>query len=242
MNLIQSETANQNSSSVLNLDPRIKIISMTAFILVIGLTPSSAYLKFVFYFCAITAFFVLSKIDFTKILSRLLILIPLLVFLGLSVFLFGTHTPLKKLNILWNLSVKSILIFLCISFLVLSTRFIRLIKGFELLKIPSIVISILIFAHRYTVLFAREVEKMWRAKQSRTYEKQKITHKIKTLTHLVRHVFFRALKRSENIYAAMLSRGFDRKIETLTLLKMNKKDWFIFSLFVLYLISVLVIL
>ncbi|MFW6161086.1 MAG: hypothetical protein ACOC57_08100, partial [Acidobacteriota bacterium] len=117
MNLIHSETDNPDSSTQLNLDPRIKIISMTAFILVIGLTPTTAYFKFLLYFCAITALFVWSGIHIKKLVSRLFFLIPLLAFLGMSVFVFGRHPLSDNINILWNLSVKSILIFLCIAFL-----------------------------------------------------------------------------------------------------------------------------
>jgi cobalt/nickel transport system permease protein len=242
MNLIHSETDNPDSSTQLNLDPRIKIISMTAFILVIGLTPTTAYFKFLLYFCAITALFVWSKIHIKKLISRLFFLIPLLAFLGISVFVFGNQSTSEKINILWNLSVKSILIFLCIAFLILSTRFFHLIKGFELLKTPAVVISVLTFAYRYIFLFSDEAQRMKRAKKSRTFKKQKLIKEIKILVSMVSHLFLRAFERTENIYAAMLSRGFDRKIETLTLFKTNKNDWFFFSVFLIYLIAVGVVL
>ncbi|MFW6140072.1 MAG: cobalt ECF transporter T component CbiQ [Acidobacteriota bacterium] len=242
MNLIQSEKVDPKSSLLLDLDPRIKIISIAAFILAIGLTPSSDYIKFLIYFCAITALFVLSRIPIKKLASRLFILLPLLAFLGISVFAFGSHSSSENINILWNLSVKSILIFLCIGFLVLSTRFFHLIKGFELLKTPSVVISVLTFAYRYIFLFSDEAEKMRRAKKSRTYKKQNLTEGIKTLVPMVSHLFLRAFERTENIYAAMLSRGFDRKIETLSLFKTNKNDWIFLSFFLLFLLSVGVVL
>ncbi len=238
MNLIQSDKKDPDASSYLNLDPRIKIISMMVFIVIISLTPSPSYLKFMLYFCALIVLFVLSGIVLKKLFSRLIFLIPLLGFLGVSVFVFGSQSPAEKINILWNLTVKSTLIFLCIGFLVLSTQFFHLIKGFELLKTPAVVISIMTFAHRYISLFSDEAERMRRAKKSRTYKKQKPVDKIKTLVSLVSQLFLRAFKRTENIYAAMLSRGFDRKIETLSLFKTRKKDWIFLSLFTLYVVSV----
>lgn len=238
MNLFRSEGFEKNTSFHLSLDPRIKIISMIIFIGVIMLTPSEAYFKFLAYFCALTALFILSSIPVKKIFSRFIILIPLLAFLSISVLVFGNNTSSENINILWNLSVKSLLIFLCLGFLVLSTRFFHLIKGFELLKTPSLVTSLLTFAYRYISLFSDEAERMIRAKKSRTFKKQKLIKEIKILVPMVSHLFLRTFERTENIYAAMLSRGFDRKIETLTLFNTNKNDWIFFSIFLLFLISV----
>jgi len=242
VNLIRSETENHDSSCLMNLDPRIKIITTTLFILVIGLTPPSAYVKFFLYFGALISLFILFQIHIKKLISRLFILIPLLTFLGISVFVFGKNTSSESIHILWNLSVKSILIFLCIGFLFLTTPFFHLIKSLELLKTPSVVISILTFAHRYIFLFSDEAERMKRSKKSRTFKKQKLNSEIKTLAHIVSHLFLRTFERTENIYAAMLSRGFDRKIKTLTFFKTNKKDWIFCFVFLFYLLSVGVIL
>jgi len=211
---------------------------MTLFILVIVLTSSTDYLKFLLYFCGIFLLLAGARISLKKLASRLLFLIPLLAFLGISVLVFGDQSASENINILWNLSAKSILIFLCMVFLVLSTRFFHLIKGFELLKIPAVVISIMTFAYRYIFLFSDEAQRMKRAKNSRTFKKQKPVPKIKTLYHLVSQLFSRAFERTENIYAAMLSRGFDRKIETMTVFKTTQKDWAFLSVFLLYLISV----
>jgi cobalt/nickel transport system permease protein len=105
-----------------------------------------------------------------------------------------------------------------------------------------VVISVLTFAYRYIFLFSDEAERMRRAKKSRTFKRQKPTDGIKTLVPMVSHLFLRAFERAEKIYAAMLSRGFDRKIETLTPFKISKKDWIFFSVFLFYLISVGVVL
>jgi len=242
MNPIQYETSNHSSLSIRDLDPRIKIISMTAFILIIGFTPPSAYLKFLLYFLTLTAFFIASGINIKKFFSRFLMLFPLLIFLGITVFVFGSQTSLEKLNILWNLSVKSILIFLCIGFLVLWAGILHLIKGFELLKMPPIIISVLLFAYRYISLFSGEAERMRLAKKSRTFKYQSLKNKIRTLVPMVSQLFSRAFERTEKVYAAMLSRGFDRKIQTLTLFKTNKKDWIFCSVFLCYLIAVGVVL
>jgi cobalt/nickel transport system permease protein len=242
MNPIRSKMTDHDSSSIRDLDPRIKIISMTAFVLVIGFTPHSAYLKFLVYFLTLTTFFIAFGIHIKKLIPRLLILLPLLIFLGITVFVFGSQPSLEKLNILWNLSVKSILIFLCIGFLVLWAGILHLIKGLELLKTPPIITSVLIFAYRYISLFSGEEERMRLARKSRTFQKQNLKNKIRTLVPMMSQLFSRAFERTEKIYAAMLSRGFDRKIQTLTLFKTNKKDWIFCSVFLCYLIAVGVVL
>ena len=242
MNSVKSETAGHDFLSIRDLDPRIKIISMTVFILVIGFTSHSAYLKFLLYFLTLTAFFIGSGINMKKLIPRFLMLFPLLIFLGITVFIFGNQPSLEKLDILWNLSIKSILILLCIGFLVLWTGIFHLIKGLELLKTPPIMISVLIFAYRYVSLFSGEAERMRLAKKSRTFKKQSLKNKIRTLVPMTSQLFSRAFERTEKIYAAMLSRGFDRKIQTLTLFKTNKKDWIFCSVFLCYLIALGVVL
>ena len=242
MNHIHHEKAKHDLFSLGDLDPRVKIISMTAFILVIGLTPPSAYLKFLAYFLILTAFFTAAGINIRKLIPRLFFFFSLLVFLGITVFVFGNQTSIEKLDILWNLSVKSILIFLCIGFLMLSTELFLLIKGLELLKTPPIMISVLLFAYRYVSLFSGEAERMSLAKKLRTFNKQSFKNKIQTLVPLTSQLFSRAFKRTERIYAAMLSRGFDREIQTLTFFKISKKDWIFCSVFLCCLIALGIVL
>lgn len=215
------------------LDPRVKIVTFTTFILVIGLTPPGDSYKFLAYLLLLGAFLALSSIPFKRLVSRLALIVPLLAFIGLSVWLFEKDPQWTRGEILWNLGVKTAFVFVCVLLLVLSTGFYRLVKGLELLKVPSLVISLLTFAYRYSFLLGQEAESMRRAKQSRTFGKRKKTKEIQTLMHMVPHLFFRTFERSERIYAAMLSRGFDRKVKTLPLFHMRLEDWIFGVLFLL---------
>ncbi|MBS3818864.1 cobalt ECF transporter T component CbiQ [bacterium] len=215
------------------LDPRVKIITFTVFILFIGLTPPGDFYKFLAYLFLLGVFFTLSSVPFKRWVSRLALIFPLLAFIGLSVILFKQDPQWTRGEILWNLGVKTVLIFMSVLLLVLSTGFYRLVKGLELLKVPSLVISVVTFAYRYSFLLSQEAESMRKAKLSRSFGRRKKTQEVKTLMHMVPHLFFRTFERSERIYAAMLSRGFDRKVKTLILFRMKTEDWIFGFLFFL---------
>lgn len=236
MNIIQNHPEQSTGFNFLErFDPRVKIISFSLFILAVAFTPPQDMAKFLGYFLLIIMFLFISSVSFKLLIIRLLFILPLLGFISLSVFLFGGHSSSQNFSIVWNFGVKCVLIFLCVILLALCTGFYRLIKGLELLKIPSIFISVIALAYRYSFLFAQEAERMRRAKDSRTFGQGKRMDKLRLILHILPHLFFRSLERSERVYAAMLSRGFDRKVRTLGQLKMRKKDWLFAFSFIIYL-------
>ena len=96
------------------LDPRIKLLSMSFFMVAIVFTPYQRPFKFMMYFLLLLLLAVVDRIPLKAILRKLLFLGPLLLLLGLSVILFGQNVASENLNIIWNIIVKSGLIFLCL--------------------------------------------------------------------------------------------------------------------------------
>ena len=228
------------NSSFHRFDPRIKILFFTGFITAIFFTPSRHQYKFLAYFLMLSAVFVLSRISVKDFYRKLIFLFPLLLFFAVVIFLFGDETFSEKLSILWNLSVKSVLSVLSLFILISITDFYDLVKGLELLKMPRLATSVLNFARRYSLLLIQEAERVKRAKDSRSFGK-KFTKEIKAISYIVPHLFFRTLERSERIYAAMLSRGFEGEVHVLGSYKLNKMEIvlsFLFILFILFLVFV----
>lgn len=219
------------------LDPRVKLISFFVLILAFVFTPSHQYLKFMVYFFMLLFMIVLNRVTVKDLGKRLFFIFPLLVFLASSLLLFGKNKFYQDLDILWNILIKSVLCFLSLAVLSLTTEFYYLVKGLELLKLPRIIPSILSFAYRYSFLFGREAERLNRAKESRNFGKRKKLDEIKIISRLLPHLFLRTFARSERIYAAMLSRGYEGKIKTLNFFKPGRKDF----LFVSFFLSLLVI-
>jgi len=224
------------------LDPRVKLISFFVIILAVVFTPSHHYLKFMVYFFLLLFIIILDRIPIKDLGKRLFFIFPLLIFLASSLLLFGKNKHSGDLDILWNILIKSLLSYLSLAVLSLTTEFYHLVKGLELLKLPRIIPSILSFAYRYNFLFVREAERLNRAKESRSFGKRKKLGEIKILSQLVPHLFFRTYARSERIYAAMLSRGYEGKIKTLSFFKPGKKDFLFIFLFSFLLVITLILL
>ena len=224
------------------LDPRAKIISFSFLILAVISTPSQCFYKFLVYFLMLFLMIFLSRMPLEVMLRRFVAIIPLAVFITLSLIIFEKRPFSENLLILWSLFIKSALCVLCLGVLVSTTDFYLLVKGLSLLKFPRIAASLLSFAHRYVFLFAEQTERMIRAKKSRTFTHRERWRDLKMMINLVPRLFFNTLERSERIYAAMLSRGFKGDIEVWQSFRMKASDFAFVILIVLPLISVVIFL
>jgi len=202
------------------------------------LTAQEQIYKFIGYFIILCFFLSVSKVTLKDLGRRLILLGSFLVFLAFFLFLFGKESPNEKINILWNLSVKSVLCFFSIILLNVTTRFYDFIKGLEALNIPPVLTGLLSFAYRYGILFRREVMGTLIAKKARTLGRRRTWDEVKTSGYLVSHSVLRSFVRSETIYAAMLSRGFDGKVRTLRQSDLKKEDYIIMGICPLILIGV----
>jgi cobalt/nickel transport system permease protein len=220
------------------LDPRIKMVSGVLFVVVILFTPVTRYWKFLVYLALLLGLIGLSRVSVRMWLKRLALLLPLLLFLGASVLLFEPQPLAQKWPVIWNLYIKTILVFLCLALLSATTDFFDLIKGLERLRVPAAVISILTFAYRYVFLFRQEAERLRRARVSRHFGRRGKVREMGTLVHLVPSFLSRVLLRSEKIYAAMLSRGFNGAVVSLNSLCLEKRDYLSGLLFGLLIIVV----
>jgi cobalt/nickel transport system permease protein len=86
--------------------------------------------------------------------------------------------------------------------------------------------------YRYLFVLADEVLRMLRAKSARS---PRLAHKPKpsilwegrVAGSMVGSLFIRSIERSERVYSAMLSRGFDGRVLISRKLKMTQTDWII---------------
>ncbi|MFP4083120.1 MAG: cobalt ECF transporter T component CbiQ [Candidatus Aminicenantes bacterium] len=231
-------TGDQNPKKrfVHQLDPRVKLISFFTLGLAAVFTPSRCFLKFMGYFLMLLILVVVDRIPVKEVGKRMALILPLLFFLASSVLLFGGEKFSQDLMIIWNLFIKSFLIFLSLAVLSLTTEFHHLVKALELLRIPRLIPALLFFAHRYSFLFSQEGQRMLRARESRRFGRKKKMAEIKLFSRLLSPLFFRTFSRSERVYAAMLSRGYEGKIQTMSFLSLGTRD----ILFIFFFFSILV--
>jgi cobalt/nickel transport system permease protein len=232
---------NLSTKFLRQLDPRVKIFLFAAFSLAVAVTPVSRERRFAAYFLFLMTIVALSRESLARSIKQTAFLFPFLLGLGLTIFVFGREIPAQKLKLFSTLGIKTFLILLALQLFLLTTEFYRLLKALESLRVPSLAVAIVSFAHRYLFLFREEVDRLMKAKESRTFGRKKLRREITIVSHLVPAIATRSLERSERIYAAMLSRGYDGKaIRTLDVLKLRKED-VIFGCLAIFFLAVITI-
>jgi cobalt/nickel transport system permease protein len=208
-------------------DPRVKIISFVSFILFIVLSNPRLYISFALYGCLITILILLSKIPLGHILKRSFSIIPFVLVVAvfipflkegepvLEIPVSGRHLVVtyEGLILLWNILIKAYLSALCIILMMSSMRFVQLLKALEEMKLPKIIVMIFSFMYRYIFVLQDELEKMKRAKESRSIGNKK-WFQIRVFSNMLGVLFIKSYEKGESVYLAMCSRGFDGTIRT----------------------------
>jgi cobalt/nickel transport system permease protein len=94
-----------------------------------------------------------------------------------------------------------------LSVLLLTTRFADLLAAFRRLRVPSIVVSLLGITYRYLLLFFAELERMVRARRSRTIAEPNLRRNWRDSGHFVGSFLVRSLERGERVQRAARARG-----------------------------------
>jgi cobalt/nickel transport system permease protein len=87
-----------------------------------------------------------------------------------------------------------------------TTPFAELLAVLRRARVPALLITTLALMYRYLFVLVDELERMKRARASRTFTKRR-GHAWKTPATVVGQLFIRSTERAERIYAAMCARG-----------------------------------
>lgn len=200
------------------LDARAKLLVTVVFLVVMLSVPLQRLsdLLLLFAFPIITA--AMGGLDYGLIFRRSLLVLPLVAFIG--VFnLFYDREPVFRIGTLvvtagWVsfcaiilrglLSVEALLV------LVYSTGYYRLCRSMQLLGIPSVLTTQLLFVYRYLRVLIEEAMAMQRARDARSFGRK--SYPLKVWGTLVGQLLIRTFSRAELISRAMLARGFTGRI------------------------------
>lgn len=224
-------------SLIHRLDPRIKIITLFAFIFFVISTKPNLFITFALYGSLITILIILSKIPLTFILKRSLVIIPFVLMIAIFIpffkkgevaggYSFGTFrltVSYDGIMVFWNVLIKAYLSILSMLLLITSTTFQDLLKAFENLRLPSIFIMIFSFMYRYIFVLQDELIKMRQAKEARTISGSR-WFQIRSLANMLGVLFVRAYERAESVYIAMCARGFEGSIRTINSFHLRRND------------------
>jgi len=215
---------------IFSLDPRVRIICLAVSLaFVLSIFFPQALWKFGLFLLGLLAVFYLispkTARSFRNFLRLSLILISLLLFLAAVTLVFSAETFRNRLQNFLDLAIKTFLILISIFIFILDSDFADLLKGFYLFRLPSSFLAMLTFAYRYFILLREELLSIFRARISRTVKRRPLLEEMKITGLILNQYLLRLFERSERIYAALLSRGFQGRLDFLVNFRLSQKDY-----------------
>jgi cobalt/nickel transport system permease protein len=235
-----------------SLDPRIKLATFLLFIIQILFTKSLVILLCLYALCLLLSS--LSNIGLGFFLKRTWVFIPLFSLFIAVPALFSFFTPGEALVTLSIVRLKLTItqqglsgaslfvlrVITSVSFAVLlsiTTRHLELLKVLRIFKIPQVFVMTLGMCYRYIFLFVEMIESIYLAIKSRVG----VTVYYKKGQHIVAwniaYLWVRSYQLNEDVYKAMLSRGYRGEPLILEEFNMKSRDWL--WLFFVLIISVM---
>ena len=218
------------------LDPRIKVITLVFFIILVGLAQSLLILIPVFIFTLLCI--MLSKVPRVLFLKRLFIFIPIFTAVIAIPALFITPgIPLLSLvgkTIITQQGARSagFLVMRVVDslslglLLVLTTPWTKLLAALRWLRLPSLIVAVLGMTYRYIFLLLHTTNTMFLARRSRIIGGFTGDENRRWLGRALVIAMMKSQYLSEEVYLAMLSRGYQGEVYSLSDFTMRRRDYF----------------
>lgn len=232
----------EGDSLIHRLDPRVKLVLTLALIVVIAALPRGAWLVYLACLLMICLVMGMSRLHPMLVLRRSLVAMPF-AFAALSLVFTVPGSALASFTFArWSLSVtvegtvafmsilaKSWLSVLSATILVATTPFSHLVASMRAFRVPEVLVSVVSFMYRYMYVIADEALRLHRARDARSAAPGSkaggsLRWRGKVLGGMIGSLFLRSYERSERIYAAMLSRGFDGSIRAMKMEPLRRND------------------
>jgi cobalt/nickel transport system permease protein len=216
-------------SPIHKVHARVKIILTLAFILALNLLPQNAWPGFILFFSLTISAGLLANVEPARLLKRSLVAIPF-VLSALPLVFWGPapHVHWHIFNMLsitvsptgvercMSIVIKAWLSVFAAVILTATTDSQSLITGFRQLRVPAILISIVELMWRYLFVMVDEVMRLIRARNSRNtvvnhghHAGGSVFWRAGVTGNMAGSLFLRSIERSERVYSAMLSRGYN---------------------------------
>lgn len=232
-----------------SIDPRIKTITFLLFLITVLLIRNILLLLILYLFCLLLTSF--SKIRLRFFLKRTWFFMPIFsLFIALPA-LFSTFSPGEKLFDFRLLGIKLIItqpgfsgailfvvrVITSVSFIILLglvTRHTTLLRVLRIFRIPQVFVITLSMCYRYIYFFVEIVENTYLAIKSRVGGKVYYRKGQNIVALRIATLWQRSYRLNEEIYNAMLSRGYQGEPAVLDEFKNNVKDrlWLFFSIII----------
>jgi cobalt/nickel transport system permease protein len=230
------------TSPVHALDGRVKFVLSVAFILTASLTPLGAWPVYALLLALILSVEILSSLGIGYVWRRASLALPF-VLAALPIIFTTEGLPLFSVDLgplrltaseaglgrFVNVALKSWLSVQAAIVLASSTPFPDLLKAMRAVRVPRMLVAMFGLMWRYLFILADEALRLMRARAARSGAPGpgsgrrparpggSLAWRARVTGGMAGNLFLRAFERSERIYVAMLSRGYDGEVRTLAL-------------------------
>jgi cobalt/nickel transport system permease protein len=104
-------------------------------------------------------------------------------------------------------------------------RWTELLHALTALRVPSVIVATLAMAHKQILTLLRTVEQIHLARESRTVSRGTTAENRSWVTERMAFVVRKSMKTADDVYDAMLARGFSGQVRSLVRLHIGPRDW-----------------
>jgi len=218
-----------------SLDPRVKILSVLAFLIAVSMSRSLVVIAAIYLLTLIFA--LTSSIPASFFIKRVWLALPFFTGIIIVPALFITpgptlfHLPLglvitttgltSGLFLLFRVSTSLSLTLL----LILTTPWNTTLSALTVLRVPDVFILVLGMTYRYIYLLLRIANDMFLSRKSRVVGRLDNAENRRVLAAISGALLGKSLDMSSEVYLAMQSRGFRGTMVTLKPFQMQPRDW-----------------
>jgi cobalt/nickel transport system permease protein len=225
-----------HDSLIHRLDPRIKLVLTLAFILTNALIPPGAWPVYILLFALILSIEMLSELGVGYVLKRAALAFPfvlaalplILTIPGKALFslpvgpwvITATYPGLERFI---SIALKSWISMQAAIVLAASTSFPDLLVAMRAVRVPRLLVSIFGLMWRYLFVLVDEALRLIRARAARSGQSDhpnaktggSLPWRARVTGGMAGNLFLRGFERSDRIYMAMVSRGYDGEARSL---------------------------
>jgi len=189
------------ASAVHRLPAGPKLLAALLCVVLVVLLPRSAWWAHAAVAAGLVAVAVASRADLRGMLLRLLLLEPF----ALGIALLALLRP-GGVELFLSMITKSTLCLATMVLLTATTRFSDLLAVLWRIRVPALLVTTLALLHRYLFVLVEEMERMQRARRSRTFVAGRAST-WRSSAQVAGQLFVRTSERAERVYLAMCARG-----------------------------------
>ena len=233
-------------SPVHHTDARVKVVLAVAFILTIALIPTGSWPIFILLYAILFSLIIVAEVGTGRVLKRSILAVPFvlaalpLVFTTPGEQIFTLDWGLWRLTATFegmekflSIGLKSWVSVQAATLLIFTTQFPDILAALRALRVPHLLVAIFGLMWRYLFVLADEAIKLRRARAARSSDSGtrgmnkggSVSWRAKIAGGMAGGLFIRSLDRSERIYMAMLSRGYDGEVRSIPLPRLKPSQW-----------------